>query len=100
MRLASQRIQVLDVGGAKEILDKVKAKNPEQQYLWASYGAIASIERNDDEAAADFRREISLHPDDPNAVGGLAAVQMKAGDSLGARQTLRQYLDQIGRAHV
>ncbi|HUB20517.1 MAG TPA: DUF3857 domain-containing protein [Acidobacteriaceae bacterium] len=94
MRMALDRMRAGDLGGAKETLDKVKAKNPGEQNLWAGYGFIASLERNDDEAMADFRKELAAYPDSPNVVGALAGIQSRSGDSLGARQTLHQYLDQ------
>ena len=94
MKLAGDRMHAGDLGGAKETFDKVKAKNPTQENLWSGYGVIASMERNDDEAIADFRKELDAHPDNPNVVGYLANLQSRAGDSLGARHTLSHYLDQ------
>lgn len=87
------RLRAGDPGGAKEVLDKVKAKNPDQENLWTMYGGIAQLERDDDEAEADFRKEIAAHPDNPMAVFALTGVEFKKGDSLAARQTLRQFLD-------
>jgi tetratricopeptide (TPR) repeat protein len=57
------------------------------------YGAVAQLERNDDEAKADFHKEIAAHPDNPLVVFALTALEAKGGDSLAARQTLRQFLD-------
>jgi transglutaminase-like putative cysteine protease/tetratricopeptide (TPR) repeat protein len=94
MKLAQDRLRAGDTGGAKETLDKVKAKNPDEEYLWGMYGAIATMERNDEEAKADFRKELTAHSDNVYAAGALAAAQAKAGDTVGARQTLRQFLDQ------
>ncbi|HVU44700.1 MAG TPA: DUF3857 domain-containing protein, partial [Terracidiphilus sp.] len=94
MKLAMQRMMARDWGGAKEILDKTKAKNPEEENLWTVYGAIADAEDHDfDQAKADFRKELSLHPDNQPAVAALAEVQQRTGDSVGARQTLEQFLD-------
>ena len=94
MNLAQSLLRNGDMGGAKEALDKVKAKNATQENLWSMYGFVAVMERDDDEAVADFRKEIASHPDNSNAVGALASAQAHAGDSLGARQTLSHYLDQ------
>jgi predicted Zn-dependent protease len=93
MNQARELLRNGDAGGAKETLDKVKAKDPSQQYLWSMYGAIAMMERNDDEAIADFRKEVANHPDDAYSAGALARVQARSGDSIGARQTLSRYLD-------
>jgi tetratricopeptide (TPR) repeat protein/transglutaminase-like putative cysteine protease len=81
-----------DWGGVKELLDKIKAKNPEEEYLWSSYGFLAQAQRNNDEAIADFRKELTLHPDNASAAGGLAEVQTRSGDALAARHTLQEFL--------
>jgi len=94
MSLAQSLLRSGDMGGAKEALDKVKAKDASQANLWSMYGFVAMVERNDDEAIADFRKEIAAHPDNSNTVGALAGIQARSGDSIGARQTLSHYLDQ------
>ena len=94
MTLAQSLLRNGDMGGAKEALDKVKAKNATEENLWSMYGFVAMLARNDDEAIADFRKEIAAHPDNPNAVGALAGLPARAGDSLGARQPISHYLDQ------
>lgn len=94
MKLAMQRMIARDWGGTKEMLDKAKAKNPEEENLWNGYGFIAEMEDRDyEQAKTDFRKELSLHPDNQMAVGSLAAVEDKSGDSVAARQTVQQYLD-------
>lgn len=93
MLLAMQKAQSGDAGGAREILDKVKAKNPDEEYLWSGYGMVAEMQGNYDEAKTDFNKELASHPDDVMVVGALADAEVKSGDSLGARQTLRNYLD-------
>ena len=92
MKMATERLRTGDMQGAKELLEKVKAKNPEQEYLWGAYGYIAERERNDDEAKTDLRKELSLHPDNSGVVGSLASIELKTGDSAAARQTVQQYL--------
>ena len=92
MKTATDRLRSGDVQGAKEALDKVKAKNAEQENLWSAYAYIAERERNFDEAMADLRKEISLHPDNANVVRTLAAQQLRSGDSAAARQTVQQFL--------
>lgn len=93
MKIAQDRMRAGDMGGAKEVLDKVKVKSPDQEYLWSMYGSIAATERNDQEAKADFRKELAAHPDDAFAVGALAVAQVQAGDTAGARQILNTFLD-------
>lgn len=92
MKAAGDRLRGGDIQGAKEMLDKVKAKNPEQENLWSAYAYIAQRERNNDEAKADLLKELSFHPENAQVVRSLAALQLSAGDSIGARQTVQQYL--------
>lgn len=92
MKLAGDRLRSGDVQGAKEVLDKVKVKNPDEQNLWNAYGYIAEINRNYDEARTDFGKELSLHPDNAAAAGALARNELRAGDSAQARQTIQQFL--------
>jgi len=94
MQSAAERLRAGDWGGAKEYLDKVKAKNPSEPNLWSVYGFIAAMQRNDDEAKADFTKELNAHPDNPMVVGSLAGLQARDGDTLGARQTVEGYLHQ------
>jgi tetratricopeptide (TPR) repeat protein len=82
-----------DWSGATSTLDKIKAKNPDEEFLWASYGLIAALQKEYDEAKADFKKELSAHPDNVNIVSALADVEIKSGDSAAARQTVQSYLD-------
>ena len=93
MNQAQNLLRMGDLGGAKESLDKVKAKNPGEENLWSMYGFVAEMERNDDDAIADFRKELAAHPDNANTTGALANLQARTGDSLGARRTLSTFLD-------
>jgi len=93
MQTADDRLHAGDIEGAKEALDKVKAKNPNQENLWAAYGFIAGMERNLDDAKADFRKELAAHPDNARVVIALASEEAETSDTVGARQTLQHYLD-------
>lgn len=92
MQMAQTLLRTGDYGGAKELLDKAKAKNPQELNLWTMYGVIEQLQRNDATAVSDYRKELSYHPDNSYAVGSLAGVQARDGDSLGARQTLSGFL--------
>ncbi|MGA8529523.1 MAG: DUF3857 domain-containing protein [Acidobacteriaceae bacterium] len=94
MAAAAERVQAGDWGGAKEYLDKAKAKNPAEPNLWSVYGAIAAMQRKDDEAKADFTKELNAHPDNAMVVGSLAGLEARDGDTLGARKTVKDYLQQ------
>lgn len=90
---AKEQMTTKDWDGAKVTLDKIKGKNPDEEYLWSAYGAIAMAQKNNDEAKADFKRELSAHPDNPLVVGTYAAFQKQIGDSAAARQTIQSYLN-------
>jgi tetratricopeptide (TPR) repeat protein len=94
MEQAQQQIRAGNWGGAKDALDQVKAKNPNEENLWAMYGFLAEVMDVDFPGAiADFRKELAAHTDSGAAVMGLADAQTKSGDSSGARQTLQAYFD-------
>jgi transglutaminase-like putative cysteine protease/tetratricopeptide (TPR) repeat protein len=92
MKLAAERLRTGDIQGGKEMLDKVKAKNPDQENLWSSYSYIANLERNYEEAKADLRKEVAKHEDNAYAVTALASAEARDGDSTAARQTVQQYV--------
>ena len=93
MTLAQQKMKSMDWGGAKEALDQVKAKNADQKGLWVSYGYIAEVSHRDlDEAMADYRKELTIQPDNTWVVQRIVAVQIRSGDNVGARQTLQEFL--------
>ncbi len=89
---AREQIRESDLSGAKATLDAVKAKSPQEEYLWANLGIVAEMERNFDEAKTDFRTELKYHPDNPALVSNLAGVEMRTGNAEGARQVLKDYL--------
>lgn len=92
LRAAWERLRSGDLEGARESLDKAKAKNPSEENLWSTYGAIAATEHNYDDAVADFRKELANHPDNETAVTALAQSQSRNSDSAGARETLQHFL--------
>ncbi|WP_263355833.1 DUF3857 domain-containing protein [Acidicapsa ligni] len=92
MKAAGQQIQSGDFTSATATLDKVKTRNPKEQYLWLLYGAIAESHRNYDDAKADFAKEIAGHPDNAMAIAALAEADERSGDAAAARKTLKDYL--------
>ena len=91
---AAQQVRNGNLGGARETLDKVKAKNPNQPYLWSMYGTLDEMmDRNYELAAQDFRKELEAHPDNKMAVVALADAETKTHDPGSARKTLHQYLE-------
>lgn len=94
IREAQQQIRAGNLGGARETLDQVKAKNPNEQNLWSMYGVLDEmIDRDYKRAAEDFQKELDSHPDNKTLVRQLADAQSKAHDPEGAQRTVQQYLD-------
>jgi transglutaminase-like putative cysteine protease/tetratricopeptide (TPR) repeat protein len=93
MQKAGEQLRSGDWPGAKSTLEVVKAKNPDQEFLWGMLGVIAETQRNYDEARSDYQKELAKHPDNVNAAGALAGVEKKSGDTAAAQRTLQSYLD-------
>jgi tetratricopeptide (TPR) repeat protein/transglutaminase-like putative cysteine protease len=93
MQKAGTQMQNHDLDGAKETLDKVKAKNPNEPYLWVIYGALAEMRHNTDEAKLDFEKEASAHPDDPRVASALAELEERTGEDREARKRLQAFLE-------
>jgi tetratricopeptide (TPR) repeat protein len=94
MEKADQRIRSRDWTGAKEALDKVKAKNPDEKGLWADYAMLAEgKDRNYDEAQLDLKKELVAQPDNPMVVHALSEAEFRGGDEAGARETMQKFLD-------
>ncbi len=89
---ATQRIRVGDWPGATEILDKLKAKSPEQEGLWSSYGFVALAQKKYAEAETDYKKELSLHAENAYAANGLAEALNLNGNHAAALRTLEDYL--------
>lgn len=90
---AQTHIRSQDWAGARDTLDRIKAKNPNQIGLWSLYAFLAEVaDHNDEEAKADFRKEIALEPDNSILVGALANVENRTGQTSEARQTLQNFL--------
>jgi tetratricopeptide (TPR) repeat protein len=94
MNTARDKMQAGDWDGATQALDQVKAKNPNEENLWGSYGFIAQMQDHDlDVAEADYSKEIQSHPDNTWAVVALSTLQSNQSNATAAVQTLQHYLD-------
>ena len=71
----------------RELLDKVKALNDQQTGLWGEYGAI-DWSTNKTQAAAEYKKEIDLHPETLWAYNDLAKLLISQGRFPEAEQTL------------
>ncbi|MGD0345980.1 MAG: DUF3857 domain-containing protein [Terracidiphilus sp.] len=87
------KLRAYDWAGAREILDAVKAKNPKEPGLWATYGMIAEAADHDrNEAIKDFRKELEVSPDNVLVVSHLADVMMHNSQEDEARELLQRFL--------
>lgn len=93
MKQAAEQLHAGDVSGATSTLDMAKARNANEQFLWADYGIIAEMQHNNEEAKADFEKELANFPDSDSAAFFLAELQDRTGDAAAARHTLQGFLD-------
>lgn len=82
-----------DLSDARATLDKAKAKDPGVEGLWATYGIMATLHRNYEEAAVDYKKELAEHPDNRGAVGALAEAEAMSGDRAAGCKTIQSYID-------
>ena len=86
------KMKAKDWDGAKQLLNQVKDKDPKAKGLWGEYGVLAEfVDRNFDQAKEDFRKELAIQPDNESVVGALAALDVRTGNSMDARQTLESF---------
>jgi tetratricopeptide (TPR) repeat protein len=93
IRDAVQAERTTDWIGAKNKLDQAKALNPEQPYLWSSYGYIDAHDGKLKEAEASYKRELASYPAETNVYPLLAGVQMREEKPLYAIATLQSEVD-------
>ncbi len=60
---------------------------------YSLYALEAVFRRNYTEAAADFKKELAIHPDMPDVVMALAGVEAKSGGTTEAQHTLQSYVE-------
>jgi uncharacterized protein HemY len=92
MDKAREQLRSGDWISAKATLEAVKKKNPDQEFLYATLGSIALMQRNYDQARSDFEIELKEHPDNAMVVGALADAENRADDAAAAQKTLKDYL--------
>ncbi|HEY4009627.1 MAG TPA: transglutaminase domain-containing protein, partial [Acidobacteriaceae bacterium] len=87
---ANQKLMARDLAGARELLDKAKARNDSERGLWLEYGMIDGI-TNQTQAIADFKKELELHPEDSFAYQGLVTLYRRQRRWSDAEQTMRAW---------
>jgi tetratricopeptide (TPR) repeat protein len=73
-------------------LDEAKAINPQEPFLWSSYGYIAIVNGKTDEAIEDVQRELTNHPKEENVYMLLAQIQMQQHKPQDAIATLQKVI--------
>lgn len=89
---AGEKIQALDLGAARKLLDDARALNPTERGLWLGYGAVASQYGVSTEAVEDFQRELSYHPEQVQLYSYIAQEQRRRGNTAAAVKTLRAWI--------
>jgi tetratricopeptide (TPR) repeat protein len=87
---ADEKRRVHDLEGARELLDKAKARNDHQLGLWAEYGAVDWF-TNRTQAIPDYKKELEQHPEDFAAYEGLASSYSGEGQWSDAEQTMQMW---------
>ena len=91
-RQAYDAIKTKDWQTALSLLDKARSLNAEQRGLWSAYAFIAIKNGRQEEAIADYRRELDLHPDIVQVYPMLADIQAHSGHSADIPGTLRAWI--------
>jgi tetratricopeptide (TPR) repeat protein len=78
---------------ARSALDQAEKLNPRQLGLWMGYGSLQWCNNNNmDDALANFKKEVSLHPGNPRVYRALAQIQMSYKRYDDAEASLRSLL--------
>jgi tetratricopeptide (TPR) repeat protein len=91
MQRALEALQQPDVSGAGPLLDRVKAKNPNQAGLWSMYGYLAFRNGDLPGAIKDYRKELELHPAATQVYAPLVQAQLALKQRDEAKASLRQW---------
>lgn len=90
---ATQAMQAHTVPEARELLAEAEKLNPKQPRLWLMYAFVAFSSGRKDEAIADARKEVELHPLNVEAYGTLATILMQTEKRDEAIDAWRKALD-------
>jgi tetratricopeptide (TPR) repeat protein len=87
---ANQKRLAHDMGGARELLNKAKARNEHQRGLWVEYGALDWY-TSPTQAVADYKKELEQHPENFTAYQGLIGLYTNQGRWPDAEQTMQAW---------
>lgn len=77
---AEAALQRMDTTKAAQLLDQVKAQNPQQPFLWSEYAFSAYLRGALSEATEDVNKELAFHPEEVQLNGLLATIQQARGE--------------------
>ena len=76
IRQAGQAEARKDWAGARASLDKARALNAVQPYLWSNYAFLSLQDHDTTYAIVNLQKELSLHPEEANVSDMLAAIYL------------------------
>lgn len=82
-----------DWPATRALLDKARALNSNQPYLWSNYGFLSLRENDVTVAIANLQKELSIHPSEANVSSLLASVYMTNKKPEDAITTLQSAID-------
>jgi tetratricopeptide (TPR) repeat protein len=80
-----------ELDAAGPMLDQAKQLNPEQARLWSTYGYLEFQRNKMANAAADYEKELALHPDAHGVYASLVQSQINLHRTADAKETLRKW---------
>jgi tetratricopeptide (TPR) repeat protein len=92
IREAITAAQAGDFVTAQKELDEVKALNDHQFNLWSAYGFLEVRRVHTEQAAEDFEKELSLHPNNYAVYAPLASTYTRLGKNDDAILVLRRWV--------
>jgi tetratricopeptide (TPR) repeat protein len=92
LQRAIQAIQNQEFNVAKDALAEAERLNPQQSFLWASYGFLYGMQRQNDKAIKALQKEIEGHPNNLGVYPMLASTQRDLGRNDDAMQTLHLWV--------
>lgn len=90
VRQATQSEDRKDWSGARALLDKAKALNPNQPFLWSNYGYLSLQDHDSTYAIVNMQKELSIHSNEAFVSRLLAFVYMsdkKPDDAIATLKT-------------
>ncbi len=88
---AYKAVQQHELASAESMLNQAKELNAQQSWLWLTYGYLKFQRGEMSAAIEDYKKELSLHPEQYAAYAPLAQAQTILGERNEAEKTLQQW---------